>query len=676
MHKILSANLIALTLATGCTAGDGRLAISIESKENTIHKEDPGSRVERSDPKRAHFPIEPIAEDRGGPRQGSAVLVLELAGRRMVFIADEDEQCITAVDPERREELSSTPVQGEPSQLILGHDGRLYAALRNQNQIISLEWTGRPDASLRRSALAAVETESEPIALAIPPDEMILYAVTGWGRHLEEFSVQYHENGWSAPRTLSLELPREPRALMLSEDGRTAFVSHMTGSVLSTIELRENSHRIRTIPLDGGDLDTPPMCPPPGFVFEPETKRLATQGFSLARSGNKIFAPVSLARIGDPRLRTDGYGVSSDLPSHFLSIAVLEQSASSKPSYASLHPEAAVVKHHLDNVRNCLLPRAAQFDPSRASIFIACADVPTVFEYDANARDPARALKQRYRVARGATALALDRQGNEAFVWAQYSRTLSILPLGKASTKLASNRLKSAPIVGYFIPLRSDDAADNTKTIGRMLFHSSGDKRIAKDGRSCASCHPDGRDDGFTWATPDGPRKPPMLAGRLPGTAPYSWSNLHPTIEAHLRQTFSRLRGTGLQQRELSALIHYVETLPGPPAKRSAVSDALTARGRDLFLSPQTGCSNCHREESAFTDGSLHDVSSAAAGDSTSLFETPSLRYLSGTAPYFHDGRYPTLRALLLATKNTMGTTSHLNDMDFIALEAYLISLQ
>ena len=42
-----------------------------------------------------------------------------------------------------------------------------------------------------------------------------------------------------------------------------------------------------------------------------------------------------------------------------------------------------------------------------------------------------------------------------------------------------------------------------------------GDRRISADGRVCASCHPDGREDGVAWVTPEGPRQTPMLAGRL-----------------------------------------------------------------------------------------------------------------------------------------------------------------
>jgi cytochrome c peroxidase len=68
-------------------------------------------------------------------------------------------------------------------------------------------------------------------------------------------------------------------------------------------------------------------------------------------------------------------------------------------------------------------------------------------------------------------------------------------------------------------------------------------------------------------------------------------------------------------------------------------------------------------------------VKSKAKADQSSVFNTPSLRFVGGTGPYFHDGRYKTLRALLTSTDGTMGHTKHLSPDDLDALEAYLRTL-
>jgi cytochrome c peroxidase len=55
--------------------------------------------------------------------------------------------------------------------------------------------------------------------------------------------------------------------------------------------------------------------------------------------------------------------------------------------------------------------------------------------------------------------------------------------------------------------------------------------------------------------------------------------------------------------------------------------------------------------------------------------DTPSLRDVGRTAPYFHDGRYLTLEALLADKDSRMGATASLSDPERAALHAYLESL-
>jgi cytochrome c peroxidase len=110
-----------------------------------------------------------------------------------------------------------------------------------------------------------------------------------------------------------------------------------------------------------------------------------------------------------------------------------------------------------------------------------------------------------------------------------------------------------------------------------------------------------------------------------------------------------------------------------PPARPStAPADAAAvARGAAIFASKDVGCSECHSGE-AGTDGKAHDVQSKAKRDVGGSFNTPSLRFIGGTGPYFHDGRYATLGELLRGTDGTMGHTSQLSPDDLAALEAYL----
>jgi hypothetical protein len=164
-----------------------------------------------------------------------------------------------------------------------------------------------------------------------------------------------------------------------------------------------------------------------------------------------------------------------------------------------------------------------------------------------------------------------------------------------------------------------------------------------------------------------------MLAGRVSSAAPFSWSGTERDLQQHMAITFARLEGSGgLKGTELSALQVYVESLPTPPAQREV--DAKVAKGDAIFHSKAAGCTSCH-SGSLETDNVRHDVQSKGAADDSGLFNTPSLRFVGGAGPYFHDGRYKTLRDLLADPDRTMGYTKHLSNGDLEALEAYLRSL-
>ncbi len=80
-------------------------------------------------------------------------------------------------------------------------------------------------------------------------------------------------------------------------------------------------------------------------------------------------------------------------------------------------------------------------------------------------------------------------------------------------------------------------------------------------------------------------------------------------------------------------------------------------RGATLFFSPQAGCVNCH-SGTLFTNHQYYYAGFSDSDDQglyeytqnlsdTFKFRTPSLRNLLFTAPYFHDGRAPTLPDVL-----------------------------
>ena len=79
---------------------------------------------------------------------------------------------------------------------------------------------------------------------------------------------------------------------------------------------------------------------------------------------------------------------------------------------------------------------------------------------------------------------------------------------------------------------------------------------------ACASCHPDGRDDGLSWKIESNTLQTPLLAGRVVGTHPYKWDGGDATLRDSLRSTMKRLGGTGLDKAQTDSLAAYLEALP------------------------------------------------------------------------------------------------------------------
>ncbi len=190
------------------------------------------------------------------------------------------------------------------------------------------------------------------------------------------------------------------------------------------------------------------------------------------------------------------------------------------------------------------------------------------------------------------------------------------------------------------------------------------------DWLSCATCHLDGGADGRAWAGfPDGPRNTPALFG-AGDTLPLHWNgNLD-----ELQDTEHTIRdiqgGAGLMAGQpapalgapnagrsaaLDALATYLSTL-APAASPYAPADAGEAAAiqRGQYAFQRWGCAVCHAAP-LYTDRRLHI---SRIGDPAlernqpgplPRFDTPSLRGVWATAPYFHDGSAATLRDVLFS---------------------------
>jgi len=206
--------------------------------------------------------------------------------------------------------------------------------------------------------------------------------------------------------------------------------------------------------------------------------------------------------------------------------------------------------------------------------------------------------------------------------------------------------------------------------LGRRLFYDAIDPRISRPGTgvSCATCHFDGGTDGATWPLLNGPRQTPSLAGEVSATVPLTWTGDVDSIESEAHRTSTVLMGgTGLPATDLEGLRTWVDQTPLPDRDPGAGEESV-ARGETLFQDPTLGCADCHPAP-LFTDGLNH-------AQATLTVNTPTLLGIGATAPYWHDGRSPTLAELLQDPPNAdHAGAAGLGEPDLADLEAYLRAL-
>ncbi|MBS2011269.1 MAG: hypothetical protein JST00_00040 [Deltaproteobacteria bacterium] len=632
--------------------------------------------------------VRSFARPLGQPRTGSTVALATIGQRKVALVADEDARAVDVVDLETQKEIARAAVDGSPSQLLVTADGRVLVLLRDRARMQVLEAEGDGKLVTR----CDVDTPSEPVGIAITPDDAMVVVTTGWGHSLTAFDSA------RLSRAFEVNLPREPRAVVIGDDGATAFVSHAMGAQVSAVDLRKPEHTTKKIAMVGVEAGVKSAIRSrkkelaklklekriSDDMIESFEKSLAAQermgcqGFALAKStlpSGRILAPQVFVDPGQAEMRPEGYGnghTSTESPS----VAVIDE-VSRTAFDTSLTINRGLDwrgdKTARDHRADCLLPRAAAVDPRSRTLLVSCLGIDEVIAYDAASADPQGAERRRWSVGTGPTGIAIDPEAPRAFVWSQFDRALSVLSL--AGDDLVDERttppakVKTIAMNPLATPLPADYA------LGRIVFHAAGDARISKDGRACASCHPDGRDDAITWATPDGPRRSIMLAGRVSGLTRFAWSGGTNNLHDHLHKTFDRLDGTGLKTLELDALVSYVSKMPSPPSRDAATPlDAKAQRGAQIFASKEAECSSCHGGPT-LSDGAVHDVKSRTEHDRSATFKTPTLRFVGGTGPYFHDGRYKTLGTLLRDADGKMGHTKHLSESDLDALETYLRTL-
>lgn len=600
-------------------------------------------------------------------REGARIVLSRALGSDLAVVADADGNAVRAIDLGAAREIASVTVRA-PGDLVLLEDGRVAVAAGEDDAILLVELRSDRTLAIERR----IATVRAPRALALSPDDATL-AVAGDDTNLAFVRVA---DGAELARGPTREMPR---ALAFTDDGARALVGHAAASDLVTMGVASGAASATS--LDATLDDAAPvgvevqMEDDAGHKFwafgngsstmwmnvgRRSIPLVARHGYAFARSGSTLFLahemllPSADAQsVGMPPAPAAGYGGAEDLGAAFLMVSMVD--AKQGKAIAVRRTEG-----------ECHLPRAARYDVPTETLFVACLGSDTVVPFrrfeglggtPGNLTRPVGgwsfAAMARLPTCAGPEGLALDSARDRLVVTCGREGALTVFPLAKAwsglSTKIAFARTA---------------VLEPSVERGRTLFHRTDDRRIATDGRACATCHVEGLADGLTWKTPQGLRNTPFLAGRLDRQGPFGWSGRSATLALHVARTIhDNLGGSGLPDTDVADLTAYLATLV---RVRSPSANDTTEAGREVFAARD--CALCHSDRS-LSDGEAHDVRSGGR------FVTPSLRGVGRSAPYFHDGRYPSLEQVLDRTHRTMGLDAPLPAADRDALAAYLRTL-
>ncbi len=266
----------------------------------------------------------------------------------------------------------------------------------------------------------------------------------------------------------------------------------------------------------------------------------------------------------------------------------------------------------------------------------------------------------------GAGTRSLVLAGSTAYVAGRFSDTVEVVDTRPKEPAVETIRLGPEPKLS---PTQR----------GEMLFH---DATICfQHWQSCSTCHPDARTDALNWdLLNDGVGNAKNTKSMLHShaTPPAMWTGVRESAEAGVRAGIEHTLFTERPEEEAAAIDAYLKSLRPVPSSR-LVDGRLSAsaeRGKALFESRRIGCAACHPAP-LYTDRRSHDVDTHGTFDQSARFDTPGLIECWRTAPYLHDGRHATVKALIQNGRhgNTRGQVERMTEAEVDDLVEFVLSL-
>jgi YVTN family beta-propeller protein len=583
----------------------------------------------------------PVAQQQSpAAKRASSAIALTADGATLLAV-NPDSNSLSVVDTAAHALLAEIPVGLDPCTVAVDDAGRwAYVANRGSADVSVIDLQ-------TCETVAHIAVGYRPYGLVVSPDGVRLYvAIQGEDRLVVVDTATLRI-------THCLPVADRPSGLALSADGQTLYLTHLLQNTLTILPARLTSIYLPLIlkthisPRPGtlspipqstnlpiSHFPTSPLPHFPNVPLWPDSNLL--QSIVLSPDGTRAYLPHSRSNTANHYLTFD----TTILP--LVSLVDLESNqhlVGQQFDLGTLDPPGVG------------LPFDAALTPDGGQLWVLNAASNDISVLDLAGRH----LVAHIEVGDNPRGIVLSPDGSIAYVNNTLDGTLSLVDTA-AYTVTSVITLTQLPLPPLLLE-------------GKRLFHSSDDPRLARaQWIACNSCHFEAEHDGRTWFFGfAGPRNTTSLLGMVE-TYPLRWSGeWDESADAEFvvrKENF----GLGLLDGELHCALSPPDCVNQPPNQgRSAALDALAAyldslalprhashadgeplspaaaRGQALFLDPALGCLDCHPPP-LYTDLQKHNVGTVTPDERIGpAYDTPTLRGLYGSAPYFHDGSAATL---------------------------------
>ena len=593
-------------------------------------------------------PVSSAAGERGAYLGPCALVVSKDA--KTLYVANAGVRQVAWVDLATGKVTRHLDVPGEPTGLVLSPDGvKLIVTCATPKSTVAII-----DLHACRM-IAAIAVGHTATGAAITPDGKRLYVCNRFDNDVSLIDL-------AAGRELRrIGVAREPVAAACTPDGEAVLVAnhlpagradaHPLACVVTVIDTRTN--RTTAIPLPNGSNSLRGLC--------------------IAPDGKHAYVAHLLSAFELVPIEVEAGWMNNNVVS-VIDVArwkVIKTVGLDEPQLGAGNPWAvactsdgrSICVSHAGTRELSVVATAAMLGPlghvMTASAVESIPDGPSTM----GTWCPGRGLRRIELPGSGPRALAVA--GSKVYVAEYFSDSLAVVDLA-GDAPLQTISLGPKP---RLTAIRRGELLFNDATICHQHW------------QSCASCHPDGRSDGLNWdLLNDGVGNPKntkslVLAHKTP---PVMWEGGRPTAEAAVRSGLTHILFADRPEEEAAAIDEYLKSLqplPSPHLIDGRLSLA-GQRGKKLFESDRAGCHNCHHAP-LYTDLKMHDVHTRGPADYVDQFCTPTLVEVWRTAPYLHDGRYATIKELIVKGKHGKGVghASELSEQAVDDLVEFVLSL-